>query len=542
MRKLLLTTLGLVFALNAYADPETDSVMTLLYDIIGRKEACTVLKEQRIADIRKQLETPGLTSSQRYDINRRLADEYNPFISDSAIVYTLENLDIALALREEEKIVESKLSLSSQYVIAGMYLDSEALLKSIDRDRIPHSQIASYFDNHKLLYNFYSFDNIKQKEYRCLSALYRDSLLTCLDPATNHFRLVESEKLFDAEEYARAEALLLPMVENSLYEDHESAMVAYSLAKIYDKTGDRQKQKRYLALASIADIRNSVKENAAMQMLANLLYEEGEIDHAYMCVHSSMEDAIFCNARLRTFEVSKIFPIIDSAYQEKTLAEKNRFKSVLIVISILSVFLLAAVVYVLVQIRRVARMREALRQTNEKLKELNSDLNKGNEELKMLNRELSESNLIKEAYISQFLDACSNYIDKLDAYRRTLYRMSSSGKHQEVFGMLRSTEMIDTEVEELFANFDKVFLHLYPTFVQQFNMLLQEDKRFEVKAGELNTELRIFALIRLGIIDSSAIARFLRYSANTIYNYRTRVRNKALVPRDDFEDMVIKLG
>ena len=263
-----------------------------------------------------------------------------------------------------------------------------------------------------------------------------------------------------------------------------------------------------------------------------------------------MVDAIFCNARLRTFEVSKIFPIIDSAYQEKTLKQREELKHFLLLISILSVFLIIALVFVYRQMKKVARIRRKLHQSNLKLSDVNSNLKETNDKLKAvnlqfsaLNVELSEANQIKEAYIGHFLDLCSTYINKLQKFQNNLNRKVMENKQEDLYKMLRSNEMVENELKELYDNFDHIFLHLYPNFIEEFNALLQEEEKFVLKANELlNVELRIFALIRLGITDSSKIADFLHYSTNTIYSYRTRVRNKAAVPRQEFENLVMKIG
>jgi DNA repair ATPase RecN len=200
--------------------------------------------------------------------------------------------------------------------------------------------------------------------------------------------------------------------------------------------------------------------------------------------------------------------------------------------------------------KKIARIRKELFQTNLKLNELNKDLqhtvdqlNKTNKKLSDVNQELYESNEIKETYIGHFLDLCSTYINKLEKFQNTLNNKAVERKLDELFRMLKSHDMIDQELRELYKLFDNIFLHLYPNFVEEFNSLLLEEERFNLRQNELlNVELRIFALIRLGITDSSRIANFLHYSANTIYNYRTRVRNKAAVPRDQFESLVMKIG
>lgn len=287
-----------------------------------------------------------------------------------------------------------------------------------------------------------------------------------------------------------------------------------------------------------------------MQALASLLFETGDVEKAYFCIKSSMEDAMFCNARLRTHEVSQIFPIIDTAYQENINKKKAELQIFLFSVTLLSLFLLLAIIYVYLQMRKVARIRGKLIETNSRLLDLNDNLqstiaklNKANSELNVVNDELSEANKIKEAYIGHFLDLCSTYINKLEKFQNTLNKKASDKKLDELYKMLKSKEMIERELKELYENFDKIFLHLYPNFIEEFNALLLPEEHFTLKTNELlNAELRIFALIRLGITDSSKIASFLHYSANTIYSYRTRVRNKAAVPRDEFEDLVMKIG
>ncbi len=206
--------------------------------------------------------------------------------------------------------------------------------------------------------------------------------------------------------------------------------------------------------------------------------------------------------------------------------------------------------YVSLQMSKLKKAREALSEVNTRLSQLNEDLKKSNEdktraneEIKQVNKELSESNLLKETYISQFLTICSIYIKKLENYQNTLNKKALENRTNELFRMLKSRDMVENELKELYNLFDTTFLDLYPTFIEEFNALLPENEQFHLKPTELlNTELRIFALIRLGITDSSKIAEFLHYSLATIYNYRTRVRNKAIVPSQEFERIVMKIG
>ena len=193
--------------------------------------------------------------------------------------------------------------------------------------------------------------------------------------------------------------------------------------------------------------------------------------------------------------------------------------------------------------QRLSKIRKELYRSNLKLTELNRNMAETNTQLTDLNIQLSESNLIKEEYIAQFFDICSSYIYKLEDFKKTLNNKAKNKQLEELYKILKSNDLVDKEFEELYINFDKIFLNLYPNFISEFNKLLIDEEQVIPKANELlNTELRIFALIRLGITDSVKIASFLRYSLSTIYNYRTKTRNKAAVSRDDFEAMVMKIG
>lgn len=529
---------------------EQESTLQDLYRLMGEKERYMEEKELRIDGIKMLLATPLISDEQRYDINLQLFNEYKTYISDSAIHYASENIAIGERLLQPDKLFDSMLDLSSLYIISGMYIEAADLLESLDREQLTPLQLIKYFDSYKQLYRNYAFNNPSSAQYARLSSHYRDSLLQVLEPGSHHYQIVYSEKLYDEGRLNEARLILSDLLTNTEGDTHEKAVLAYALGNIYRKEGNRPREKHYYALSAISDIKNAIKENASMQALALTLFQEGNIDKAYACIRSSMEDAMFSNARLRTYEISTIFPIIDSAYQQKQHKQKEDLQLFLILVSFLSLFLVIAVLLIWRQMHKVARIRKELYHTNLKLSHLNEELrssvdqlNSTNARMQEVNNELSEANEIKETYIGQFLDLCSAYINKLEQYRHDLNRRVIERKLDELFRMLKSNEMVERELRELFRLFDHTFLRLYPSFVEEFNALLLEEERFPLRSGELlNTELRIFALIRLGITDSSRIASFLHYSANTIYNYRTRVRNKAAVPRDQFEQMVMKIG
>ena len=549
--KRILSLVILLFCISAvFPRISQDTTLISLYKLVEHKELYMTEKEEGISEIKKMFKTPNITPEQRYDINLKLYNEYKTYISDSAIYYARENTVIAEKLNNPAWAYESQLDLVSLYIVAGMYIEAIDILKSINNKNLSDWLLIKYYDCYKQLYNYYSNNNPYTRIYIEKSKLYRDSLLNVLDEKSNHYKIVYAEKLYDENKLLEARQILQNLLNRTESDTHEKAVLAYALANIYKKEGSISLQKHYYAISAICDIKNAIKENASMQALASVLYETGEVERAYDCIKSSMEDAMFCNARLRTYEVSQIFPIIDSAYQENVNKQKSELQLFLILVSILSIFLIIAIIYVYRQMKRVARIRKELYHTNVKLNGLNTDLqstinqlNDVNKELSDVNNELSEANQIKEAYIGHFLDLCSTYINKLEKYQNTLNKKAVEKKLDELYKILKSREMIDNELKELYENFDNIFLHLYPNFVEEFNSLLVRDGQFILKPNELlNVELRIFALIRLGITDSSKIASFLHYSANTIYSYRTRVRNKAAVPREEFESMVMKIG
>ncbi|MGI5975977.1 MAG: DUF6377 domain-containing protein [Paludibacter sp.] len=540
MKKTIIFILLSILFLSAQArKTELDSILFSLNQTIDNKEAYVKQKEQRIADLKQLFSMPNITPEQSYDINTRLYNEYKSFIPDSAMNYLQQNIHITTELENDDWLYDTKLNLSLLYSVAGMFFDAEKLLESIQTQKLHGYLLEKYYESYKQIFYYYPNNAFSEENYN----LYRDSLLALLDPQSDVYKIVYSEKLIHTEEYEKSRELLLPMFQNAEKDTHWYSVLAFSIGETYRGEKNYDMQKKYYALSAIGDIKNVIKENASMRALAIAFYETNDIEQAYKYIQQSMEDAVFSNARLRTMEVSQVFPIIEKSYQHKLQKQKNRLFYMLICIGLLSLLLVVAIIYVYIQLRKLAKARHSLSEANKQLHDLNGDLQESNHKMTEINKELSEANLLKESYISQFLDTCSMYIDKLEKYQNTLNRKAMDRKMDDLYKMLKSKDMIENEVKELYEIFDNIFLHLYPNFVEEFNSLLLEEEQIQLKPNELlPPELRIFALIRLGITDSSKIASFLRYSTTTIYNYRTRVRNKSAVPRDEFEDYVMKIG
>lgn len=524
-----------------YSSEGTDTILDKLNDAVKNKQHYVRLKEERISNFKK-IKSQDLSKEQEYNYNQALYKEYQKFNSDSAIFYVKRNLKIADELDKKELLNLAQLQLANLYSSSGKYRESEAILKNINKKELEKSLLPNYYITYREFYEHYSANSRSIEFYEQIGK-YRDSLLGVLNPNSLDYKITKIQKKIYHREFEIAQKELLSLLKGMKDDNPQYAMITYLLGNISQKTHQIELVKKYYALSAASDIKQAIKDNASIQELAMVFYELGDVDMAYKLTQSAIEDALYCNVQFRTLLMSQLYSIINTAYLERESERKAELQVYLLCISLLSLFLIVAVIYVYKQMTKVSRIRGELYETSQKLAELNQDITETNNQLQERNAQLSESNHIKEEYIAHFFNLCSAYINKLENYRVILNKKATAKQFDEIFRMLKSTTLVDNELEELYKNFDIIFLNLYPTFVKDFNALLINEEQIVLKQGEvLNTELRIFALIRLGITDSVKIAAFLRYSLSTIYNYRTRARNKAIVSRNDFEEMVMKIG
>ena len=529
----------------SFASEKLDSILTKLDEIIQNHEIYTSQKETRIRDLKAAIEHVKPLSVEHYDLNMQLFREYKAFVCDSAVHYLNENVTLANQLNDLERETKSKLLLSFQLSSAGMYKEAVDVLESIDRSRLTDEFLGEYYSCHDHVYGelcYYTQDKISAGRYWQISQNYRDSLLSALNPDDDRVKSIHEAVSRDKKEFQNALKISDERMAEVTFGTPEYALVTFHRALIYMHKEDMENAKMYLALSAMSDIQSAIKDHASLWMLAQVLYNEEDIERAYRYIRFSWNETSIYNARLRSHQSAGILSLIDKTYQAMSEKQNRMLQSYLLLISALSILLIAAMIYIYRQMKRLSVARNHLQSANGQLKSLNAELQQMNGCLQTTNTALSESNHIKEEYIARFIKLCSTYIDKLDGYRRMVNRKISAGQIDELYKFTRSQNALDDELKELYANFDTAFLHLFPDFVDKFNSMLQEEGRIVLKKGELlNTELRIFALIRLGIDDSSQIAEFLRYSVNTIYNYRAKVKNKASVSREDFEKLVAEI-
>jgi hypothetical protein len=302
----------------------------------------------------------------------------------------------------------------------------------------------------------------------------------------------------------------------------------------------------WLVESVLADIRNAAMDQGSMWELANELMLQGDLEKASSYISFTSDCANRYGSRQRNWQIAPLLATIAKNYKAQSERNTAQLRMTLILISVLALMLLCVLLFLHRRNRQLDVARQALKVSNDELATANGqlaeqtkELSTLNAQLSTLNAQLSESNRVKEEYIGRFMSLCSQYIDKLDDYRKMVNKKMKNKELEELFRLSKSTELKEKELEELFLNFDSVFLHLFPNFVNDFNNLLQPEMRVQPKEeNRLTTEIRIFALIRLGIEDSSKIAEFLHYSVNTIYNYRARIKNGALGNREQFERQI----
>ena len=477
----------------------------------------------------------------KYAIEKELFAGYQSFVVDSALLYAQKKLSLAQRLNDAEELSYSYLDVASMLIKGGNYKEANEVLQRLNVRNASSNLRNYYYTVNQDLYTTLQTVSLtanERKLYNEKSSLYKDSILSLkLDPSV----WVVTDRMMDKHRYKDALQILLKEYPTLNVDDRRMAYVAYSISDIYRLMGNREKEKQYLIVSAIADIKSAVKEYISLRRLATLLYEDGDIERSYLYMKRALEDAIYCNARLRVIEVSDIMPIINKAYEDKTQREKHVTLLALVSISVLSLMLIGLVFLLRRQMKKLSITQRALRDKNAELYKLNDVLSKTNDALSESNDSLSEASRIKDMYIAQFMTECSTYIDKMELYRKQLRKVATTGSKTELLDILKSPTFIEKEVDAFFATFDATFLSLFPNFVHDFNqLLLPESQVVNKKDKRLNTELRICALIRLGISDNERLADFLRCSKATIYSYRSRTRLKSLQP-DLFEEQLMNL-
>lgn len=551
--------LMLLAVAQAAAVEKADSVYRLIDKAMAGADAYFERREARIDGLKSRLQG-SREPARRYALEFSLYEEYRGLSNDSALAY-IERAAATAAARGDKASAGKCMALEAcQCSMSGLYAEALVMLDRVDLRSLDSVGLPLYYHARSHLYGeiaaHTAVPSMKRK-YAAMSSAYEDSLLAVTGEGDALYLQHMEKRMYAAGDYYGALRYNEKWMRLRGHVPTEFAVIAFYRYLDYKMLGNEAEWTYWLAMSALADIRNGTTDQASMWELAQHMYTTGD----YECANRYIDFAGACvrkfHTALRSYQVLPVLSVISKKYQADMASTNRMLYVALVAASVFALTVLCFAAYLVRQRKRLAAAQAGLREGNERLTRLNGEMQKAMRELDLSNRRLTatgerlnaavagldESNRVKEKYIGLFLRQCSSYIERMDHMRRDVLAMVKAKRYGELYDMVKKHGFRDKEQEELFEIFDSTFIRLFPTFVDEFNQLLRPDCRMALAdQSKLNTGVRIFALIRLGIDDSSKIAEFLHYSVNTIYNYRARIKNGAMVSRDEFEDMVRSIG
>ena len=531
-----------------------------LDSLLEQQDLFVRVKEERIKQLKMQYSRVK-DVKELYAMNRMVYLEYRVYDADSALHYINKNIQLAQQTNNRTWEVVSLLEQSFVLTSSGLLTEALKAVSDIQPEELPQNLRSEYFGRLCTLYSRlrdYSSENSQLSEhYNNLQKAFRDSVYLTATPDELRYWNCRAWLYLGTPEIEPVKQAFEENKQTLSNDSRKYSIATYNLSAIYRSENNESKYLENLILSAMADIRSVNGDIGSLQEIAEYLFKHGEIDRAYNYILYCSQKAMLFHNRVRIVKMSHLQNQIYKAYQEQSRTQQKRLQASLIAVSFLFLVLIGAFLFIRKQMRRLKEANLKLDSTNQKLsvnmdalstahqrlEEVNMQLKDLNTQLQEVNDQLRESNYVKEEYIGYVFNICSTYISKLEEFRKNINRKLKVGQIEDVKAMTDSSATASNELKEFYQNFDTIFLHLYPDFVGDFNALLLPEERIELKEGELlNTELRIHALIRLGITDSVKIADFLHCSAQTVYNNRLRTRNKSIIPKEDFINAVKKLG
>src|SRR5690606_22769453 len=393
------------------------------------------------------------------------------------------NIQVAEELDNIDYINESKLRLAFVLSISGLFTQASAIFDTLDFDQLPNHlkdyDCWGYIRYHENLIK-YTDNRAYDQAYFAEIGRCSDTLMNLLEQGSNMYLKEKSFKLRAAGKFEQSAQIQQALFYDETVGSHGYAMSAMGLSMIYGELGNKLLQEKYLLLAAITDVQLAVKENESLLNLAIYLHGKGEVSRAYNYIQAALKDANFYNSRFRNAVIARTQPIIEATYLAKIEQQRRNLRSYAVVISVFLIVLIITLYFLYNQIKIVSRARK--------------NLNAINVQLTATNQRLDEANLIRERYIGYYINHCAVYLDKLDEFRKTVTRKIKAGQLDELQKLSAAKDALEKDAQELFTDFDKTFLEVYPDFVTELNALLRENERYVLKKNQLNTELRIFAL------------------------------------------------
>lgn len=554
---LLVNWIGWIYAESV--EKEIPQLLATLDSILVQTGELASQKELKIAQLKKKLSNAA-NFEEEFWINKMLYDESFVFNADSAMKYVDRNIQIATELKKKDWQDEWLINRSFMFAATGLLKEAGEVLEKVDSTSLSNGLKLSYYYQRSYLYSHlgqYMGDQkqVNNKYYNEFENANKHMLALVRPKDPLYWWCVASCNELSPEDS------LFSTLENVVLSSHHNtrldAMNAYGLSNMYKRIGDKEKTMIYLIYSAMADLRVCNRDIASLQELSSLLYDAGDIDRAYAYMNYCLKAALLYPNRVRIINISTELDKIYANYQQRDIRWRNSLQNYLYVVTFFSIIQVLALIGLYRQTKKLRKSRTELDSANHSLNQhvvelsqmhkqlalANQELQYLNELLRSANQKLQESNDVKEEYIGYVFSICSNYISKLDEYRKNINRKLKTGQFEEARQLTDNSSLTQNELKDFYANFDAIFLRVYPDFVADLNSLLRPEEQILLKdASELNTEVRIYALVRLGINDSVKIADFLHCSPQTVYNHRLRMRNKAIIPKDKFAEAVRLLG
>ena len=546
MKRSLLYILFLLQPTTLSAGSKTQQLRQKLDNLLEQRDALIDNKNNDINRLKKHLATSE-NALKRLQTYEQLFEEYYVFQFDSAMTYLNKGIKLALETQNTYYYNSNVIRKAELLSIGGLYSEAVQEIEQVDTTALDKAQRFEYYFSLFRIHTYWA-DFCNDKTYtpihRSKAKNYLKKAMPFCDETDKSYEyyrgeycvFVQNNPLSARSHYIKAIKQLPPT--SRFY-----AMSCFALSGSYANEGNTNKQEEFLLLSSIADVENCTMENFALQNLAMYIFEHNkdDLDYAQRYIQTALEDAHFYNNRLRIIEISSKLPVIVSSYQQ-TLNQRNKVQmTAIIVISLLLLFLLFAVFYIVKQTKRLSIQQQELQNNNNQLSELNTQQKELNTQLHDLNAVLVDTNRKRERLAKLYIDLCAKYIARLKKQQTLVKRKIKANQTSELLSQLSSERLSEEDAATFLSRFDKAFLDLYPGFTEDLNNLLVPEGRIQNKStDELTTEQRIMALIRLGVKESAEIADLLFYSPQTIYNYRSVLKGKA-INKENFEEEVMKL-
>ena len=511
-----------------------DSLIAEQSHIIDRKEA-------HLSQLKERL-SRETAPAERYGTMKQLYEEYAAYQYDSAYAYVSHCLALARQMNDDRLLNESRLDLAHILSTACLMDQARLLLGQIDTTRLSATQLIRYYRTRTDLL-IYQAEYMQGTQYAAeavqqLIALRRRTAALSVPHDDVNYLLTVAECRADSGQPREAIGLLEKLMQQYHSGERLYSIITSTMSFHYGQLGDKEKQMQYLINSAESDLEGCIRENTSLRAIADILFDEGDIDRAYRYMRVAVDDANFYGTRLRNIEASRIVPKILDAYQTKQDRNHRNMMWLLGAISVIALLLVGGVIAIYQLLKRYRRLNEQKKAINEQLSQVNAQLGDTVEQLHESNAQLREREKLKEEYIARFLTLSSRFIDRGEEQRKALYRLYRDRKTEDLARELKSTHSGAENAKLFYENFDHAFLNIFPNFVDEVNKLLQDDGKIEVKQGKrLTTESRVLALIRIGITDNQSIAAILRASLTTIYTYRSKLKARA-INKDDFETRV----